>query len=98
VTDPPGHHSQLREFVERVAHTLYDGRPCTHEDGCHNHSSCTSGCRGDDPKVLCSCPRGDCCDPVQMGNDEMRDELIDLVGRARELVGLPDLYGRDEWG
>jgi hypothetical protein len=33
-----------------------------------------------------------------MGNDEMRDELIDLVGRARELVGLPDLYGRDEWG
>jgi hypothetical protein len=78
----------LTEFVSRVAQTLYDGRPCSHSDGCHDHANCSSGCS---PSGPCNCPRGPCCDPVEMGFDETHDNLFELVAEARSLLGLPAL-------
>ena len=43
--------------------------------------------------------RGDCCDPVEMGNDETHDNLVNLVSKACELLEIVDLYaidGRDQ--
>ncbi len=75
----------IAAFLRKVADTGYDGRPCSHEDGCHDAGSCTAGdnCYGDH------------CDPWDVDPDEEHDTLVDLVSEARQLLGLPDLYGEE---
>ena len=86
----PEFHS-LRSFLEQVAMTLYDGRPCSHEEGCHDHETCLAECS--EPRLggPCECSLGDCCDPVQMGFDETHDALYEIVAEARKLLGLSQL-------
>lgn len=85
-------HASLAEFVEFVANSPYDGRPCAHAHGCHDHETCASGCSENSEAESCRCPFGGCCDPVEMGFDETHDLLVDLVTGARELLGLPSLF------
>ena len=83
--------SELVRFAHLAAGTLYDGRPCSHEDGCHYHESCQAGCGISESREKCACPMGECCEPVDMGGDEEHDNLFELVSEARQVLGLPDL-------
>lgn len=81
--------TRLRAFVEEVANTLYDGRECSHDEGCHDHWSC-SLCSHEDSgygrETNRCCPLGSCCDPVDMENDETHGNLVALVEAARTLL------------
>lgn len=78
----------LFAFIEKVAATGYDGRPCSHEDGCHASNG------EDDPESV-ACLLGVHCDDWDVGGDEEHDNLFALVSEARGLLGLPDLLGAE---